>query len=196
MSASRFRKICYMSDIELLDNCSKRATTVRKNSWIEHMKSTLTQINYGWVCGAQSIITLRNEKQNILIALSNLLFNEDTLRIIKSSYNPDYKFLLTSSLYFNYSTPLRGFRTIIQLRTINHKLPQIYHNAGANKFRPEVLCSVCKKLEEDSIAYFLSHCPIFATMVIVHQQIFINRTGRSHKILRRFSTYTTTSIQV
>lgn len=128
---------------------------------VRNLENILKKTKFQLIFEKQSHILLKAEMKNIILAANEILYNEDTHRILNSSYNKHFKTYNTSQNYLSFNIPHNILKLTAQLRTSNPNNFSLFQDGFSHKFNSEEIRDICNLLEENNLNHFLFRWPIY-----------------------------------
>lgn len=188
MKNTRYPKILYNV---LLKSCTE--CTRGKQNWAYRLKSILCNINLEHVWTEQNPQILKDIEEDILVTYEQYLYDIDSERINKSTYNTMYKDLTDAETtkrilrIENHQTT----KVLAQLRTANTKRPTLYIQGKKHVFDTESPCDICNTIKPDDMFHFFFECPLLT----LHRNKYLNQFPPSDRDSFHRSLYNPTSIE-
>jgi hypothetical protein len=158
MDGHRYPKVCYEALLK-----KDKSGCDKKYNWATQLKEILIELDFKYIWEAQNHQLLQESTDNILIAYSKMLTDQDERRIALSSYNTLYKSLKLEKgieKYLQFNVAIFKQRIAAQIRGSGKNI-YLNINSTIHSWDTQEICSVCNKHEPEDWEHFLKHCPVY-----------------------------------
>lgn len=206
MPENRYPKICF----QVLREIESREPLQLTHNWAAQLRNILIQIGYENLYRYGTAEEVQTQLENIKEAFRRKFFEEDTDRILASSYSRLYRSIMpgvADESYLSRGTDIRKIRVVSQLRVAWNQKLRIYVNGNSYNIDTTLVCSICNLGEREDLAHFLLRCPMYRgprtllkdcsqSNINVEEKIKCLLTLDSEEKVRHLFRYTETSLKI
>ena len=106
---------------------------------------------------------IRDNTRNLTGELKDKYFREHNNRMVNYSFTPLYRMIeFSQGGILAMRAPIRMMRILEQARMGNRKTLYFWFNGSGYRINPEMVCSICNKLENEDLFHILNvMCPMY-----------------------------------
>ncbi|KAI5733721.1 hypothetical protein M8J76_015191 [Diaphorina citri] len=206
MPDNRFPKICF-EELKRIEYFNPLAD---QHNWAAQLRKELINLGKENLYNSRTSEPVKSELEDILKIHKEKTKEEDTRRILNSTYNTEYKNITDGKTepeqYLSFGLRTEVIRTASHLRMKSDEKIHIFANKCTYVVNSTEICSICNLKEEETLEHILFKCPMYnetRTLLapyinrqnLQESQVNLLRLDTMDKVMR-LSTYISTCLKV